>query len=118
MQLMESRFTTPGALVEGLHNRADGARARLWDLLRDPVRRLMEGLRTRHQLEHKLEQLTEHALHAAETFVRTRSPSEFAPLSLPAFRAALLLQVGKQAAQPFGGRRGHHLYRALGTGRF
>src|SRR5205809_823371 len=49
--------------------------------------------------------MTEHALHAAETFVRTRSPSEFAPLSLPAFRAALLLQVGKQAAQPFGGRR-------------
>src|SRR5262249_5129816 len=105
MQLMESRFTTPGALVEGLHNRADGARARLWDLLRDPIRRLMEELRIRHQLEHKLERMTEHALHAAETFVRTRSPSEFAPLSLAAFRAALLLQVGKHAAQPFGARR-------------
>src|SRR5712671_2897444 len=102
---MESRFTTPRALVEGLPNGADRARARLWGLLRDPLRRLMEELRTRYHLEHKLERMTEHALYAAETFVRTRSPSEFAPLSLPAFRAALLLQVGKQAAQPFGGRR-------------
>src|SRR5262245_41494991 len=102
---MESPFATPGALVEALHNRVDGARARLWDLLRDPVRRLMEELKTRHQLEHKLERMTEHALHAAETFVRTRPLAEFAPMSVPAFRAAVLLQVAKQGVQPFGDRR-------------
>jgi len=102
---MESRFATPGALVEALHNRVDGARARLWDLLRDPVRRLMEELKTRHHLEHKLDRMTEHALHAAETFVRTRPPGEFVPMSVPAFRAAVLLQVAKQVVQPFGDRR-------------
>src|SRR5262249_12431825 len=69
------------------------------------ARRLMAALKTRHHLQHRREQMTEHALHAAETFVRTRPPSEFTPLSVPAFRAALLLQVARQAAQPPGDRR-------------
>src|SRR5262245_2143446 len=101
---MESRFVTPSALVEGLHNRRDGARARFWEWLREPVRRLMGELKARHRLEHRLERLTEHALHAAETFVRTRSGAEFATMSVAAFRAAVLLHVAKQVAQPFGAR--------------
>ena len=102
---MVSQFATPGALVEALHNRVDGARVRLWEWLREPVRRLMEQLRNRHHLPHSLDRLTQNALHAAETFVRTRPAGEFASASVAAFRAAVLLQVAKQTTEPFGGRR-------------
>ena len=102
---MVSQFATPGALVEALHNRVDGARVRLWEWLREPVRRLMEQLRNRHHLPHSLDRLTQNALHAAETFVRTRPPGAFAATSVAAFRAAVLLQVAKQTTEPFGGRR-------------
>ena len=46
-EVMVSQFATPGALVEALHNRVDGARGQLWEWLRDPVRRLMEELKAR-----------------------------------------------------------------------
>jgi stage II sporulation SpoE-like protein len=104
-EVMVEQFGTPGALVEALHNRADGARAQLWEWLREPVRRLMEQLRNRYRLEHSLDRLTRHALYAAETFVRTRPAEEFAPMSVAAFRAAVLVDLAKQAMQPFGGRR-------------
>ena len=102
---MVSRFPTPGALVEALSTRADGARAQFWEWLREPVRRLMEQLRQRHHLGHSLDRLTQYALHAAETFVRTRPPAEFTSLSVGAFRGVVLLQVAKQVLEPFGGRR-------------
>src|SRR5215472_9507728 len=102
---MVSQIATPGALVEALHNRADGARAQLWEWLRQPVRRLMEQLRNRYQLAHSLDRMTQNALYAAETFVRTRPAEEFAPMSVAAFRAAVLVELAKQAMQPFGGRR-------------
>ena len=102
---MVSQFATPESLVEALDNRVDGARTQLWEWLREPVRRLMEQLRNRYQLGHSLDRLTQHALYAAETFVRTRPAGEFASMSVAAFRAVVLVQVAKQAMDPFGGRR-------------
>jgi Stage II sporulation protein E (SpoIIE) len=102
--VMESQFATPAALVEGLLGRADGARPRFQDWLRGPVRRLMEELKDRHRLEHTLDRMTEHALHAAEAFVRMRPAGSFEGMSVAAFRAAVLLHVAKQVAQPFGRR--------------
>ena len=102
---MASPFATPESLVVALHNRADGARAQLWEWLREPVRRLMEQLRARHGLGHSLDRLTQNALYAAETFVRTRPAGEFASMSVAAFRAFVLVQLAKQALDPFGGRR-------------
>jgi serine phosphatase RsbU (regulator of sigma subunit) len=98
-------FSTPETLAEALHSRADGARSQLWEWLREPVRRLMEQLRNRHRIGHSLDRLTQNALYAAETFVRTRPASEFASMSVAAFRAVVLVQLAKQVMDPFGGRR-------------
>src|SRR5262245_11758452 len=99
------RFDTPSALVEALQHRTDGARAQLWEWVGEPVRRLLDELRTRHQLKHDLERMTRHALHMAETFLRTRRPEDFATLSPTAFRGAVMLQVARQVVQPFGEQR-------------
>src|SRR6185295_7265941 len=47
-----------------------------------------------------------HALHLAETWLRTRPSDEFGGLGWAAFRAALLLHVGRLALQPFEGAAG------------
>jgi serine phosphatase RsbU (regulator of sigma subunit) len=62
----------------------------------------MEELRSRYRLLHKGESLTRQALHAAETYLRTRPLHSFASLNWPAFRAALLLHIAKLASQPHG----------------
>jgi hypothetical protein len=100
---MPSRYADPEALVEALHNRDNGARAQLWEWLGDPVRRLMQELKQRHQLPHRLDRLTQHALHAAETLLRTRPPIDFRGLSVQAFRGTLLMQLARQVVRPFGG---------------
>src|SRR4051812_39632756 len=98
-----SRHSTPEALVEALHNRDEAARAQLREWLGDSVERLMQRLQTRHDLPHRLERLTHHALHAAETYLRTRSPADFRSMNVSAFRGAVLIQVARQVVQPFGG---------------
>jgi serine phosphatase RsbU (regulator of sigma subunit) len=99
---MPSRYDTPEALVEALHSRSNGARDQLWEWLRDPVHRLMQQLQARHKLPHRLERLTQHALHAAEAYLRTRPASDFHNMTLQAFRGMILLQLARQVVQPFG----------------
>jgi hypothetical protein len=102
MELMTMRASTPRELVEALQNRASGARDQLWQLLREPLQRLMGEFRERHSLDSDDERLTLHALHAAETWLRTRPPGSFTGTSWPAFRAGLLLHLAKLASLPFG----------------
>jgi serine phosphatase RsbU (regulator of sigma subunit) len=99
---MASRFSTPRALVEALHNRDEAARLQLREWLAEPIRRLVQDLHARYQLPHRLERLTSHALHAAETYLRMRSPQDFAQMSEAGFRGSILFQVARQFAQPFG----------------
>jgi hypothetical protein len=99
---MEPRYRTPQELVAGLHARRAGARAQLWQLLRAPLDRLMGELIARHGLDEDRELLTRHALHSAETDLRTRPPGAFAGLSWAAFRGAILLQMAKLTVNPYG----------------
>jgi serine phosphatase RsbU (regulator of sigma subunit) len=101
---MKPRRRTPRELVEALQERADGAREHLWALAREPLMRLMTELIARHQLNDDRDRLTVHALHLAETWVRTRPAREFHRLSWDAFRNAVVLHVARQALQPFGGQ--------------
>jgi serine phosphatase RsbU (regulator of sigma subunit) len=99
---MARHYSTPRRLVEALQQRGDGARAQLHEMLHAPLARLMENLRSRYRLSHKAEILTRNALHAAETYLRTRTDASFAALDWPAFRAAVLLHIAKLASQPHG----------------
>jgi serine phosphatase RsbU (regulator of sigma subunit) len=99
---MAGRYPSPQKLVEALQGRGEGARAQLHEMLHAPLSRLMEELRTRYRLAHKGEALTRQALHAVETYLRTRPISSFAALNWPAFRAALLLHLAKLTSQPHG----------------
>jgi hypothetical protein len=96
-------YRTPRELVEGLHARAPEARAALRDLLGQALGRLMGELCVRHGLEQERDVLTLHALHLAETWLRVRPVAELEGMAWAAFRAAVLLHVAKQAAQPYGG---------------
>jgi hypothetical protein len=99
---MEPCYTTPGDLVHALSARTPGAREQLVALLRSPLARLMEQLGVRHGRAADGDRLTLYALHLAETWLRTLLPHETRFLSWAAFRGAVLLQVAKLAAQPFG----------------
>jgi serine phosphatase RsbU (regulator of sigma subunit) len=99
---MASRYPTPRELVEALQQRGEGAREQLQALLRAPLARLMGELRDRHRLRPSGEMLTRFALHAAETYLRTRPAQTFAAMTWTAFRAAILLHVAKLASQPYG----------------
>ena len=99
---MEEPFATPMAFVEALQQRRPEARAQLWEWLSAPVERLMRQLAARQQLDVPIDRLTEHALHLAATYLRTRSAHEYSSQSWAAFRASLVLHVGKIALQPFG----------------
>ncbi|HMF10951.1 MAG TPA: SpoIIE family protein phosphatase, partial [Gemmataceae bacterium] len=103
---MALHYSTPQELIEALQQRGDGAREQLQEFLRGPLARLMEELRSRHRLRPNEEMLTRHALHAAETYLRTRPMQAFASMSWSAFRAAVLLHLAKLAAQPYGQRSG------------
>jgi hypothetical protein len=98
---MEPRYATPKDLVEALHARTDGARRQLWQGLREPLGRLLDGLVGQHRLAVGRDRIMLHALHSAETYLRTRPPREFEPLTWTAFRATVLLQVAKLASHPF-----------------
>jgi hypothetical protein len=99
---MGTQYATPGELVEGLQQRDEGARRRLHDWFSAPLARLLEQLVRRHRLPHAPERLLVHALHLAETFLRTRPDAEAGGLSWNAFRGMLLLQVARVIVQPFG----------------
>ena len=101
---MEPRYGTPVELVEALQNRAPGARARLAEWVREPVAGLIDAVIARHHLPHRRDRLVVHALHAAETYLRTRPAQDFAGMTQTAFRAALLMQVAKSLYHPFGGQ--------------
>jgi hypothetical protein len=107
---LEPRYRTPRDLVEALQNGAPGARAQLGEWLREPVARLIDGLIAKHQLKHGRDRLVLHALHATETYLRTRPVGEFAAVNLSAFRAAVLLQVAKMLYHPFGGQAGNAVH--------
>lgn len=100
---MQPRYATPADLVEALQGGATEARARLREVLAEPLGRLMGQLISRHRLAHQQERLTLYALHLAETWLRTRPAATFRGMSWAAFRSAALLQVAKFASQPFGG---------------
>jgi hypothetical protein len=99
---MDLRYRTPQELVEGLQVRGSGARTQMWQLLREPFERLMAELISRHRLEDDHELLTTHALHSAETALRSRPAGAYTGMSWGAFRGAVLLQMAKLAMQPFG----------------
>jgi hypothetical protein len=100
---MEPVYHTPRELVEALHARAPAARTHLRGLVAPALGRLLGELCVRHGLEQDRELLTLHALHLAETWLRVRPLSSFDGMAWGAFRAAVLLHVAKQTAQPFGG---------------
>src|SRR5947209_4164112 len=102
---MKLRYPTPQALVEALQQGAAGAREQLWRGLRDSAAQLLGELARRHGVIGG-DRLTTHALHLVETFLRTRRPDEFVGVGWPAFRAAVLLQLARTAAQPYGGPAG------------
>src|SRR5947208_232850 len=87
---MELRYATPQDLVEALQTRGPGARAQLWQVLHEPVDRLMD-------------ELVLHALHSAETSLRTQDAGSFAGMGWNGFRAAVLLRLAKIVHQPHGG---------------
>jgi hypothetical protein len=99
---MEQRYHTPEELVEGLQGRRPGARAQLWQLLREPLSNLMRKLISRHGLDDEDDLLTTHALHSAETALRSRQSKAFAGQSWSAFRGTLLVQMARIATQPHG----------------
>jgi hypothetical protein len=103
---MEPTYATPMALVEALQQRGRGARAQLWTWLHEPFAVLMRQLAERHRFDAAHDRATRHALHLAETYLRTRPASDYHDQSWAAFRAALLLHVGKLAIQPYGGQSG------------
>ena len=100
--LMKPRWRTPRDLVEGLQQRADGARGRLWEAVREPLGRLMGELIARRRLSQDRDRLTLHALHLAETWLRTRPAREFDRLSWEAFRNAVVVHVARLSMAPFG----------------
>src|SRR5260370_38542543 len=106
---MPASYGTPRDLVEALERHDDAARPELWRWVRDPIARLMDEILTRQRLPHARERLINHALHSAETFLRTRPLQEFAAMNWAAFRAAVLLHVAKQVSQPFGANAGSPL---------
>jgi serine phosphatase RsbU (regulator of sigma subunit) len=105
-EVMASRYPTPRDLVAALHERGKGAREQLQEFLRAPLARLMDDLRQRYRLSRRAESLTHHALHAAETHLRTQASAAFASMTWSAFRAAILLHVAKLASLPYGERPG------------
>ncbi len=107
--VMSSPYATPHELVEALHRRDDAARPQLWKWVREPIVRLMDEIISRQRLQTSRERILTHALHSAETFLRTRPLQDFATMNWSAFRAAVLLHVAKQASQPFGAQIGDHL---------
>src|SRR4051812_19654031 len=94
--------SSPGELVEALQARQPGAREQLWQQIRPLLERLMDQLIDQHRLTTGRERLLTLALHAAETWLRTRPPGDFAQASWSAFRAAVMLHVGKVTLRPFG----------------
>ena len=106
LTVMKPRYRAPRDLVEALRQQVDGARERLWETVRDPVGRLMTELIVRLQLKEDRDRLTVHALHLAETWLRTRPAREFDRLTWEAFRNAILVHVARLALQPFGGQTG------------
>jgi hypothetical protein len=102
---MTLHYRGPRELVEALQQRDEGARAQLAGALREPVARLMDELVRRHRLAADARMIP-HALHLAETYLRTRRADEFAAMTWAAFRGAVLLHVVKLALAPFGGADG------------
>ncbi len=95
-------LATPRQLVESLQSRDRRARDQFWALMRPALERLIDRLVAQHQLKGQHERLVLHALHTAETWLRTRPPDEFDALGWRAFQAALLVHVTKMSATPFG----------------
>ncbi len=116
LTLMKPRWRTPRDLIEGLQQRADGARGRLWEAVRAPLDRLMGEVMARRRLDQDRDRLTLHALHLAETWLRTRPPREFDRLSWEAFRNAVVLHVARLSLSPFGGRPASQLSPDAGDG--
>jgi serine phosphatase RsbU (regulator of sigma subunit) len=103
---LEPRYRTPHDLVEALQSSAPGARAQLWDWVEKPLARLLDGLIAKHQLKHGRDRMVLHALHATETYLRTRPLQQFSGINPSAFRATLLLELAKLLYHPFGRKPG------------
>ncbi len=100
---MALRYPTSRELVEALQQGGDGARRQLQEMLRAPVARLMDGLRLRYNLSYNEVSLTRHALHAAETYLRTRTGRAVRIHELagvPGRRPAAPRQAGLAALRP------------------
>jgi serine phosphatase RsbU (regulator of sigma subunit) len=95
-------YRTPQELVEGLHARQPRARKELFDLLRQPIERLLTDLLKRYGLHEEMDLVVLHGLHHAETHLRYRPVAAVAGLSWGAFRASLLVHVAKLAVKPHG----------------
>jgi Stage II sporulation protein E (SpoIIE) len=93
---------TPGQLIDALQARDPAARAFLWEQIRPSLERLIDRLVAQHQLTGQRDRLVVHSLHTSETWLRTRPVGEFDRIGWPAFQAAVLIQVAKLAAHPYG----------------
>jgi serine phosphatase RsbU (regulator of sigma subunit) len=93
---------TPSELIEALHTQGPSARLILWKHLRPTLERLIDRLIAQHRLTAQRDRLVVHSLHTAETWLRTRPAQEFAHIAWPAFLAAVMFQIGKLVALPFG----------------
>ncbi len=94
------QYDSAQSLVAALHGHDPQARECLWELLRPGISRLLQRWIAQHKLPHSCEQLTEYALHSAETFLQTRPPEDFAGLTWESFRAAVLLHEAKTVFRP------------------
>ena len=92
-----------GLLVETLQGRDRAARERLWELMRPALERLLERLIAEHRLVGQHDRLVLHALHTAETWLRTQPLPAFDQVSWQAFhgdRAGPRGQDGGQSLRP------------------
>src|SRR4051812_44995611 len=88
-------LATPRLLVETLQGRDRAARDRLWELIRPALERLIERLIAEHRLVGQHDRLVLHALHSAETWLRTQPLPAFDQVSWQTFHAAVLVHVAK-----------------------
>ncbi len=95
-------YSTPDDLAGGLRDGKPDARARLEELLRDPLLRLFERLARDHQLGYPADHLQQRGLRLVEVYVRSRPVGAFRGQTWRAFLAEVLMHVARLLEQPHG----------------
>lgn len=90
----------PRDLVEALHGGCDEARDQLWEWLREPLGKLLEGAAGEYGVTGPWPRVTAQLWHAAETHLRARRPDEFEGQARNVFVAGLLFYLAKRLLDP------------------